>query len=264
MMNRIRHITIVGERLDPYLARLELEVLADRVDESPRISGYLDGPRSTYAVTVEATYPVRLLRRLDSARLLVGISIPEPCLWRPDTPLVYEGHLALEQENELPCRALIHHAFRNVRLTENGLCLNGEVVAVRGLSIRHDVYEPSLIELRNRGFNAVLVRERWAAIQYACDRAGLFLFERAATLPADGDGCILRPSGSFETARAPDDRLSAHGTIIRIFSDSARSRAAEWNGPALLRRKFNAHRDLDLSGDGVIGVIYDDDTGDNS
>jgi hypothetical protein len=102
MENRIRRTTVEVRRLSP--AEAEVWVVAELVAVTPttELRGRLVGPRCPGISTVEVPYPLRPPRERDGppGTLTVRAVIPEPNLWTPATPFVYEGTLELWQDGE--------------------------------------------------------------------------------------------------------------------------------------------------------------------
>jgi len=83
--------TVHVQRLDPTLADLRLE-FAD-VPPGVEIRGRLMGPRCPGVSTVEIAYHLRPL-----GPGVCQVLIPEPSLWTPETPHLYEGPAELYQD----------------------------------------------------------------------------------------------------------------------------------------------------------------------
>jgi len=78
-------------RLDAILADLRIEFAG--LPAGAEVRGRLMGPRCPGISTVEIAYH---LRRVEPAAYQV--LIPEPTLWTPDRPYVYEGPVELLQD----------------------------------------------------------------------------------------------------------------------------------------------------------------------
>jgi beta-galactosidase/beta-glucuronidase len=97
MENDIKNVTVQTRRLDPVEAELELFVELETVTSQTKLQGRLVGPRCPGTTTIEVAYPLRERRResSDGARIVCRVVIPEPSLWEPQTPFVYEGIVEL-------------------------------------------------------------------------------------------------------------------------------------------------------------------------
>jgi hypothetical protein len=80
------------QRLDPILADLRLEFAG--LAEGAEVRGRLMGPRCPGITTVEIAYHVR---RVEAS--VYQVLIPEPTLWTPERPYVYEGPVEWRQDD---------------------------------------------------------------------------------------------------------------------------------------------------------------------
>ena len=64
------------------------------------VSGQVVGPRAKGMTTVEVAYSLRVVEVSDTAVSLKCV-IPEPSLWRPETPFVYAWRIEVEAGGEV-------------------------------------------------------------------------------------------------------------------------------------------------------------------
>ena len=139
------------------------------------------GPRCHYATTVEVAYPLRPFRRRpeglpDLSRRVV---IPEPSLWEPESPLLYEGPIELWEEGRLCDQVHVIHGLRTLRLGRRGLLLNGRPLTLRGVA-QDACSEEEATLLRRSGCNLLLaaVAAENAGLWAAADRLGFLVLGR--------------------------------------------------------------------------------------
>jgi Glycosyl hydrolases family 2 len=102
MNNHIRKTTIEVRQLSAAGAEVWLTAELDRVTSATELRGALTGPRCPGVTTVEVAYPLRPLPRTGTEpanTLTMRAVIPEPNLWTPATPFVYEGRIELWQDD---------------------------------------------------------------------------------------------------------------------------------------------------------------------
>lgn len=87
------NLTLMHADLTPAVARLRVSLPKPTAGGGWRLAGHLRGPRSAYAETLPATYPLRDLGADD--RLLAECTVPDPCYWSPEYPLLYELRVEL-------------------------------------------------------------------------------------------------------------------------------------------------------------------------
>lgn len=88
----IRATSAVAE----FAVRVELDGPAADFD----VTGRAVGPHCEGASTVEVAYPMRLLERSDTAASLCCV-IPEPNLWKQETPFTYTVSIELTINGEI-------------------------------------------------------------------------------------------------------------------------------------------------------------------
>ncbi len=147
----------------PVLSTVEAEIhfrfeLSQPVSR-PELRGRLMGPRCSQFTTVEVAYPLRPLpgNRLPHETTVIGrVVIPEPSLWDPTTPCLYEGPIELWNEGEPLVRLQVSHGLRNLALTVGGLRWNNKPIVLRGLRV-DAASEADTLAWRRDGFNAWLI-----------------------------------------------------------------------------------------------------------
>jgi hypothetical protein len=116
MENRISQLDLQISRLDPVGAEIRITVMPSQPTPTTEVRGRIVGPRCTGVTTIEVAYPIRPLaqRPVDLPGLAARVVIPEPSLWKPDTPFVYEVIVELWQ-NGLRCDRRTIADFRLTR-----------------------------------------------------------------------------------------------------------------------------------------------------
>jgi hypothetical protein len=185
-MNRIVEITVQEHTLTPAMAELWVTVLPERADGGTDVRGRLMGPRCAYATTVEVAYPLRPLATLATpgAPLTQRVVIPEPSLWEPQTPFLYEGPVELWQDGARCDQGTIRHGLRTLTLGARGLRLNGRLLQLTGRE--RECSPEDVAELRQEGVNLV-VAEGDEGLYEAADPVGLFVLARRSTLPGPAE-----------------------------------------------------------------------------
>jgi hypothetical protein len=156
-------VRIVTHRLDPMEA--ELRILADG-----EVTGRVLGPRNLYASTIEVAYYVQPPRRTDA---VAGrrVLIPEPSLWEPETPHLYEALLLVDGR-----KLSLRHGLRHIDHTPQGVRLNRKPFAIRAHQVER-CDERQLQSLRASDINTVVcaVTLENAHLWDLADRIGLFV-----------------------------------------------------------------------------------------
>lgn len=158
MANRIRQVNVNDKVLDPAHAEVWISVLAENLTSTTEIRGRLMGPRCAYSHTVEVAYPLQPIpgksERKD--RLLRRVIIPEPNLWDPESPFLYQGPVELWEEGQCLDRVTVSHGLRKVQIVPAGLRWNGSPLIIRGIA-RKNLLEQEAPKLREMGFNTLMV-----------------------------------------------------------------------------------------------------------
>src|SRR5438132_5007392 len=189
MNNRIRNLRISNSLVSPAEAAISISVQPEQVTSTTQVRGRVVGPRCAYSSTVEVAYPMREVSRqyekYDVPGLMLRVVIPEPCLWDPQSPFVYEVAMELWQSGQLCDQVRTNHWLYSLKLTPQGLRWNGRPIALAGVE-RSQLTQPEALELRQAGRNTVLtqVAAETAALCSLADRLGLFVL---ACLGSRGD-----------------------------------------------------------------------------
>ncbi len=147
----------------------------------------------TVTVDTDAPFTVTIPAagiRVESGERRVQISIPDPRLWTPEEPNLYD--FTVETATD---RVEGYFALRTVTLREAGghtrLCLNGEPVYLHGvldqgyfqdglfLPAEPEEYERDILRVKELGFNTLRkhVKLEPEAFYAACDRLGMLVLQ---------------------------------------------------------------------------------------
>lgn len=101
MSNRILDVKVATHRLDPHEAEVWVMVKTESVSSTTEIRGRIVGPKSAKQTTIEIAYRLRPFPQIpsDLAELSVRAVIPEPSIWKPESPFVYEVFVELWEDN---------------------------------------------------------------------------------------------------------------------------------------------------------------------
>jgi hypothetical protein len=239
MSNRLFRVQVRDRSPDPAQAELWVVAETEHVTPTMELRGRLMGPRCFYSATVEVAYPLRpFARRPDSlSGPAARVVIPEPSLWEPECPFVYEGMVELWEDRACVDQVAIRHGIRRILLGRGGLRVNGRALSLRGRSLA-GCDDDEATALRRDGCN-LLVAPAEADVWERADRRGFFVLGRlrephgptltlAQRLTAHPSclGWLLEPP--FDPrAGAPIGRLRERGALVGQFCDEAP------DGPAL-------------------------------
>jgi hypothetical protein len=183
MANRILNLSIRDHPKDPTSAELWVGVYPERLTSRTEARGRLLGPRCAYATTVEVAYPMRSHSRQfekegDPCELL-RVVIPEPSLWEPETPFLYQGVVELWEKGERCDQVQFQRGLRDLKLGPPGLRLNHRPYAIRGVA-RDRFSVEDLPSLRQAGFNTLLTTPspESEALWAAADQLGFLMLGR--------------------------------------------------------------------------------------
>ena len=167
--------------------------------------------------------------------LAIPYEIPNPELWCPESPMLYNVEVALHNDSEMLDRVSVVTGFRSIEIgDDNRLYLNGKMVDVRGVNYAHDrygrglafdrdAYDEDLATISDLGANALrsLSGPHDGYLYEQCDRRGMLAwvdmpFTRSTTI--FGDICYIptpafRESG-FEQLREIVAQNFNHPSII--------------------------------------------------
>ncbi len=166
-------------RLNPTEAELQFKIEIPGTISQPEFRGRLMGPQCPYATTVEIAYPLRPLpgKEKRSANALGGrVVIPEPSLWDPISPFLYQGPLEVWSDDEPILQLQVRHGLHSRQLVVQGLRWNGQLLNLRG-KFRDSVNEKTLEEFRQQGINTVLTipGENASSLCDWADRFGMLI-----------------------------------------------------------------------------------------
>lgn len=104
MANRILEVEVRTHRLLPQEAELWVIVRTESRGPTTELRGRFVGPKSTRHSTIEVAYAIRPFPRqpAELTDLAGRVLIPEPSLWEPELPFVYDGVIEL-WENGVCC-----------------------------------------------------------------------------------------------------------------------------------------------------------------
>jgi hypothetical protein len=136
---------------------------------------------------VELAYPLRPLSRqvekpgCSRARVI----IPEPSLWDPESPFLYEGSAEIWEDGCRRYETRISHGLRGIQPGANVLRCNGRPFSVRGVS-RQQLSPGEALRLRQQGYNTLLapVSPEAASLWDAADRFGFLVLGRLPDMQA--------------------------------------------------------------------------------
>ncbi len=237
MANRIQAVEIQTTRFDPAEVELTVLVAAEVADESLSLHGRLMGPRCLFNETIEIAYPLRPLPNQDDL-LRARVVIPEPSLWEPTTPFLYEGPVELWQGDVLVDRISVSHGVRQLALGRRGLQLNGSALKLRGVRYMKPkvddaaTLERELRSLRQAGGNFLFAPATTEAsgLWQLADRLGFLI---AGQIDLDDEAILWHA----------DQQLSGHASCFGwLFPQSMLEYRQAWhNAMSLLhgqRRKM--------------------------
>lgn len=148
--------------------------------------------------------------------LAIPYDIPNPMLWSPESPMLYDVEVALRNNGETLDEVCIKTGFRSITIADdNRLLINGEVVDVRGVNLAHDRfgmgiaisqenYDEDLAIICDLGANALrsLSGPHADYLYDRCDNMGMLVwvdipFTRSTAI--FGDICYLPTSAYRES-----------------------------------------------------------------
>jgi hypothetical protein len=153
-LERVTIATVVN----PVESEIDVRFEFQEEISQPQLRGRLTGPHSPYASTVEIAHPIRPLPRAErtaSATVDGRIVIPEPSLWNPQAPFLYEGEIELWSSGQPLVRLGISQGLCTQRIDADGLRCNGKHILLQGVEVGH-VDETSLVAWRRLGRNTLL------------------------------------------------------------------------------------------------------------
>jgi hypothetical protein len=195
MLNRILQVQVRERSLDPAQAELQITASAEHVTPTTELRGRLAGPRCLYAATVEVGYPLRPFSRRSERieGLTARVVIPEPSLWEPQCPFVYQGTVELWQDGQRCDQVQLRQGLRSLTLGGGVLRVNGRPLVLRGRSV-NECDERQMAALHRAGCNFLLAAtaERLVELLALADVHGfLVLVELGVTDQAALDRAIM-------------------------------------------------------------------------
>ena len=196
MTNRITRVEVRNRSLTPAEAEVWVTVHAETVTPTTEVRGRLMGPSCPYSSTVEVAYPQRPLARPaeDAPPLTMRVVIPEPSLWEPESPFLYQGPVELWQDGERQDRATVRHGLCSSSLTPRGLRWNGKPLPLRGRAVR-GLTDDDALSLRRAGFNLLLAPLGEPGAWEVADRLGFLVIGEAVSLDDDAVSRMRRLAG---------------------------------------------------------------------
>lgn len=196
MSNRIVQMRVAEKRLNPVEALVEVVVQLDHAAPHAELRGRILGPRCQYANTIELAYPLRPHPGEPSSAngqtFVFRTAIPEPSLWDPVSPHLYEVRLELWHEGVRTAVASQSHGLRSFGIGSSGLLCNGRPLAVQATR-QLPGSEREVRQLHDAGYNLLLVplEESHASVWTLADRFGFLVL---GCLTGEGD---LRIAGAL-------------------------------------------------------------------
>ena len=153
-----------------------------------------EGSLSRGTQTIPLSFPEQRLGHGQTATVSTSVSVPEPALWSPASPSLYQLTLAVGQESSFSARV----GLRQISWHGGRVYLNGQRLQVRGASIQEDALgrgdaltpgdENTIVsELRAIGANAVRTQHPLdPALLERLDAAGILVWQGIG--PVEGAG----------------------------------------------------------------------------
>lgn len=180
-------VQVVQQQVDKYQASGVVRVRLSTPDtEHPVVNLRIVAPDG-----YEAFYKsVRVAKAEQRRTLDIEYSIPNPQLWSPSEPNLYSVEVCVEHNHRVEDMVVVQTGFRKVSINaDNRLCINDEVVEVRGVNMAHDRQgegmaitrshmDEDLAAVASLGANALrsLTGPHHPYIYDACDRRGVLVW----------------------------------------------------------------------------------------
>ncbi|MFO0865964.1 MAG: hypothetical protein U0744_15160 [Gemmataceae bacterium] len=173
----------------------------------PEMTGRLAGPKTRYASTIEIPFYLQKIPHPDAPAGGQRVLIPEPSLWSPQMPYLYEAKLDLGPLG----KAKFAWGFRRLAWTKDAFRVNGTLAELKA-ERRSQLTEVDALALREAGINVVVLPLIDAAAWDIADRVGMFLIgevsdridlARSLRWHPSALGWILRAEQSAEALRSP-------------------------------------------------------------
>ncbi len=162
------HLHVLQNRVTPVEAEIWFTP-----NEPGVLTGRLHGPKCRYATTVEIGFALHPVRGQEGTFRTV---IPEPSLWDPESPFLYEGTLVLTNAKGNITRHFVRQGLRMVRESQGKLLVNGKPFEIRGMQV-HALDVETALALRGEGSNVLHVAdsESVETILEIADEVGFFV-----------------------------------------------------------------------------------------
>jgi hypothetical protein len=177
MANRIVKVLLEDRSLDPVSAEVWITVYPETLPPKTELRGRLMGPSCPYATTVEIAYPLIALKRPEqqlAGALRCRVAIPEPSLWDLQSPFLYSGPVELWQDGKRADRVVARHGLRQLKVSPQGLRLNGKPVTLNGRAVG-TLTEADALALRGEGCNLLVPRDEAEETWDMGDRFGFLV-----------------------------------------------------------------------------------------
>jgi hypothetical protein len=188
----IDRVDVLDHRLDPAEAEIWITVVPHWESPTATVRGRLVGPRCQYSSTVEVGYLLRPVPRPPEGLvgLTMRVNIPEPSLWDPESPFLYQGPVELLDESG-PDQIQVRLGLCSMKLGPRGFLLNSRPLSIRGKA-REPLSDQEALRLRQTGCNLLLAPHNCGArLWELADRLGFLVLGRLE--PAQwGDLALLR------------------------------------------------------------------------
>src|SRR5437588_4159307 len=223
MNNHIRNFRISNDSVNPAEAGISISVQPEQMTSTTQVRGRVVGPHCVYSSTVEVAYPMREVARqyekYDVPGLILRVVIPEPCLWDPQSPFIYEVTVELWQSGQLCDQVRTSHGLFFLKLAHQGLRWNGRPMTLAGVE-RCRLTEAEALAVRQEGYNTLLapVSADSVALCGLADKLGMFVLARLAS------------KGDYAHAHALEGHVSLLGFVLdsKLLEDPLVKAAPTW------------------------------------
>jgi len=144
MHDPLDDLQILQRRLD--LIDAELWIVGP-----PEMTGRLAGPKTRCASTIEIPFYLQKIPHPNAPAGGQRVLIPEPNLWSPETPYLYEAKLDLGPSRG---KAVFSWGFRRLAWGKDGLRVNGAILELN-MERREGLDEAEAMVLREKGVKVV-------------------------------------------------------------------------------------------------------------
>jgi hypothetical protein len=186
MSNRILRLGLYDRALSPMGAELWVVVETEQVTDTTEVRGRLAGPQSAHAATIEVAYPLRPFPKHPDGLppMTRRVVIPDPGLWSPQTPFLYQGTVELWEDGQMCDRAPVRYGVRVAQLARDGLRWNGKLIDLRMVE-RVLATELELRRLHSEGINGLLIPAEADSLWEMAERLGFITLGQLGDAHAD-------------------------------------------------------------------------------